>query len=84
MVSEASLTPAESGDRGDVQVLAGQLAAGDDLVDGAQGGFHHAAGVGEDVGRAGRKPQRGVHFLVRQAGEIDARQRGSSAPIRAW
>ena len=59
----------EAGDRRDVQVVHGQLASGDDFVGRAQRRFHHAAGVGEDVGRAGRQSQRGIHLLVGQTGE---------------
>ena len=57
----------EALDGRDVQVGRRQLAAGDDLVGRPQGRLHHAAGVGEDVGRAGGEAQRGVHLLVGQA-----------------
>ena len=50
-----------------------QRPAGDDLVGGPQGRFHHAAGVGEDVGGTAGKPQGGIHLFVGQAVEIDAR-----------
>ena len=50
-----------------VQVLEGEGLAGDDLVGGAQRRLHHAAGDGEDVGRAGGHAQRRVH-LLRRAG----------------
>jgi hypothetical protein len=37
-----------------MQAFQRQFAAGDDLVGGADGGLHDSAGVGEDVGGAGR------------------------------
>ncbi len=84
IVSDASFTPFKPGDRRDVQIGHRQRPAGDDLVGRPQGGFHHAARVGEDVGGAGGKPQGGVHLFVGQALRNRCPRRGSSCPARAW
>lgn len=57
---------------GDVQPLERQLAAGDQLIDGAQRGLHDAAGYAEDIRRAGGDAQRGVKAGLGQVGKVQA------------
>jgi len=62
----------QTGDGRDVQVVERQFAPGDEFVGGAQRGFHHPAGIGEDVGGAGAEAERCIHFRIFQGLEVDA------------
>ena len=63
----------ETLDRLDVEIVGRQFATGHDFIGRAQRRFHHAAGIGENIRRAGRQSQRRIHLAIGQFGKGEIR-----------